>query len=86
MFRYLVVRCLSFGLGLLFIYTISLSSFEVSYNNALFALGSSFFLLYGIRPSLILKIFKINPDEDVIEETKKDLKIAIESWRSKKDK
>lgn len=52
----------------------------------MFALGSSFFLLYGIRPSLILKIFKINPDEDVIEETKKDLKIAIESWRSKKDK
>lgn len=34
----------------------------------------SFFLLYGIQPSLVFKIFKLNPDEDVTEETKKDLK------------
>jgi hypothetical protein len=63
-----------------------LSSFEISYDNALFTLGACFFLLYAIKPSLILKIFKINPDEDVIEEMKKDLKLSIASRLYEKDK
>jgi hypothetical protein len=63
-----------------------LSSFELSYNNSLLALGGCFFLLYGIKPSLIFKIFKLDPDEDVIEETRKDLKLGISSRFSQKDK
>ena len=80
-----IFRCLSFVLGLTFIYVIYLTSFEASLNNALLIFGGSFFLLYSIRPILILKIFKLDPDENVVEETKKDLKIIRDIWRSKKD-
>lgn len=85
MYRYLIFRGLSLVLGLTFIYVIFLSPFEISINNALFILGGSFFIIYGVRPSLVLKIFKLNPDEDVLEETKKDFKIISDFWRSKKD-
>jgi hypothetical protein len=86
MFRYWLFRCLSFSFGLTSMYLIYLSTFEVSYNNAVLFLAGLFFLLYGIRPILVLKIFKLNPDEDVTEETKKDLKIILDFWRSKKDR
>ena len=86
MFRYFLFRCMSFVLGLTFIYAIFLTPFEISINNVLFILGGSFFILYGIRPSLVLKIFKLDPDEDVTEETKKDFKIIFNFWRTKKDR
>jgi hypothetical protein len=77
MFRYWLFRCLSFVFGLSSMYLLYLSTFEVSYNNAVLTLAGSLFLLYGIRPSLVLTIFKLNPDEDLTEETKKDLKIIL---------
>jgi hypothetical protein len=67
-------------------YLLYLSTFEVSYNNAVLLLAGLFFLLYGIRPSLVLTILKLNPDEDVIKEAKKDLQISVDSWRNKKDR
>ena len=86
MFRYLLFRCLSFVFGLSSMYLLCTSTFEVSYNNAVLFIGGLFFLLYGIRPSLVLKIFKLNPDEDVIEETKKDLQIGFDSRRNNKER
>lgn len=86
MFRYWLFRCLSFSFGLTSMYLIYLSTFEVSYNNVVLFLAGLFFLLYGIRPSLVLKIFKLNPDEDVIEETKKDLQIGFDSRSNSKER
>jgi hypothetical protein len=86
MFRYWLFRCLSFVFGLISMYLLYLSTFDVSYDNAMLLLAGLFFLLYGIRPSLVLRIFKINPDEEVIKEAKKDLQISVDSWRNKKDR
>lgn len=86
MFRYWIFRCLSFVIGLSSLYVLYSSAFEVSYNNAVLLLAGGFFLLYGIRPSLVLTIFKLNPDEDVIEEAKKNLQITLGSLRNKKDR
>ena len=79
MFRYWLFRCLSYVIGLSSMYLLYLSTFEVSYNNAVLTLAGSLFLLYGIQPSLFLAIFKLNPDEDLTEETKKDLIIILGS-------
>ena len=85
MIRYWIVRCASFALGLSFLVIIYSKSFEFSFSYASLLIGGSVFLLYGIRPSLVLAIFKLDPDEDLIAETKKDLKLSLESLRSKKD-
>ena len=79
-----IFRCLSFVLGLTFIFVTCLTSFEASFNNALLIFGGSFVLLYSRRPILILKNFKLYPDKDVVEENKKDLKLTLNIWRTKK--
>ena len=84
MIRNWIFRCLSFVLGLTFIFVTHLTSFEASFNNALLIFGGSFVLLLSSKTILILKIFKLNPDEDVAEETKKDLKLILNNWRTKK--
>ena len=50
----------------------------------LLLLGSVFFTLYGVRPTLVKKIFRINPDEDFIPEQKKDFQLILNMF--KKDK
>jgi hypothetical protein len=85
MVRYWVVRCASFALGLSFLVLIYSKPFELSFSYGALLIGGSVFLLYGIRPRLVLEIFKLDPDEDLIAESKKDLNLSLESIRSKKD-
>ena len=85
MIRYWIVRSASFALGLSFLVLIYSKPFEFSFSYAALLIGGSVFLLYGIRPRLVLAIFKLDPDEDLIAETKKDLRLSLESLRSKKD-
>jgi hypothetical protein len=85
MIRYWVVRCASFALGLSFLVLIYSKPFELSFSYGALLIGGSVFLLYGIRPRLVLEIFKLDPDEDVMAETKKDLRLSLESLRRKKD-
>lgn len=85
MIRYWTVRCASFALGLSFLVLIYTKPFELSFSYGALLIGGSVFLLYGIRPRLVLAIFKLDPDEDLIAETKKDLKLSLESLNSKKD-
>ena len=85
MIRYWIVRCASFALGLSFLVLIYSKPFQLSFSYGALLIGGSVFLLYGIRPRLVLEIFKLDPDEDVMAETKKDLRLSLESLRSKKD-
>ncbi len=85
MIRYWLVRCASFALGLSFLALIYSKPFELSFSYGALLIGGTVFLLYGIRPRIVLDIFKLDPDEDVIAETKKDLRLSLESLRSKTD-
>ncbi len=85
MIRYWIVRSASFALGLSFLVLIYSKPFELSFIYGALLIAGSVFLLYRIRPRLVSEIFKLDPDEDLIAETKKDLKLSLESLRSKKD-
>ena len=54
-------------------------------NSILLFLGSVFFTLYGIRPPLIKKIFRINPDEDYMSEGKKDFQLILNMFKKGKN-
>jgi len=82
MYRYWTFRILSLliGIGLL----IFLINFEIEIGEAVvFSLVSIFFFFYGLSPSLIKKFFKINPDEDVIVESKRDFELIKRLFRKK---
>jgi hypothetical protein len=44
-------------------------------------LGGIIFTLYGLVPKLVLKIFGLDPDENVIEESKKDFGAILRAFK-----
>jgi len=75
---------LSLLLGILMLIILMDNGMESITTLILLFLGSVFFTLYGIKPSLVKIIFRINPDEDFISEQKKDFQLIVNMF--KKDK
>jgi hypothetical protein len=84
MFRYWFFRILSLLIGFGFIIQLITKPLVINFNSFLHFSMAVFFALYGLSPFINKQIFRIDPDEDVIRESKKDFKIMLNIFRKNK--
>ncbi len=80
MIRYYIFRVLSIIIGVGSLLIIKYTP-EISFSSVSLFLVSAFFTIYGLSPTLFKMIFRIDPNENVILESKKDLRLMLEALK-----